>query len=165
MTNLLLILLLLVGCSEEESLVNSIVGCENDAEYSEFGYYCNDVKFIEDLIALNSSLENMGIDEKANYDISPLLPSGKNYKHLTRAKKLLEKRMEPFKYQNDKANKRREDLNKNLGTDYSSLDNDLFLSEGFQDIIKDSIRQRLTGAMTPEQEQRLSYLTFSDNLD
>jgi|TARA_X000001388_G_C2226557_1_gene121355 hypothetical protein len=109
---------------------------------------------------LNSSLENMGIDEKANYDISSLLPSGKNYKHLTRAKKLLEKRMEPFKYQNDKANKRREDLNKNLGTDYSSLDNDLFLSEGFQDIIKDSIRQRLTGAMTPEQEQRLSYLTF-----
>ena len=60
---ILVLLLLLVGCSEEESLVNSIVGCENDAEYSEFGYYCNDVKFIEDLIALNSSLENLKLSE------------------------------------------------------------------------------------------------------
>ena len=52
MTKLLFILLLLFGCSPTEPEEN----CENGSEYSEFGYYCDDLSVIQDIININPGI-------------------------------------------------------------------------------------------------------------
>ena len=53
MNKLLPILALLFFFSCDEDLVAPAVGCDNGAEYSEFGYHCGDLSVIQDIIDIN----------------------------------------------------------------------------------------------------------------
>ena len=65
--NKLLPILALLFFSCDEDPVAPAVGCENGAEYSETGCYCDDWQFIEDLF-------NCSKDECTNYLIFPDTP-------------------------------------------------------------------------------------------
>ena len=61
MKKLLLIVLILFAC--EGSPNKSSFKCGNGASFSEFGYSCEDLSVVQDIIDINSSLEGMDVSE------------------------------------------------------------------------------------------------------
>ena len=49
-----IVLALLCFSCEEDSPSESVVGCENGAEYSEFGYHCGDLQVLQDIMDANN---------------------------------------------------------------------------------------------------------------